>query len=103
MWYSGSQEYNYFKAFQIPHLQPLAFFFPKLKFLNVERVFVSENGLELEVMLNRLRDDSTFIPIRSRCHLPNGLRLSASGLGVVCDSFRNASVFRALPSLASAP
>lgn len=91
------------KLFKFPTYNPWLFFPPKLKFLNVERVFVSENGLELEVMLNRLRDDSTFIPVRSRCHLPNGLHLSASGLRVVCDSFRNASVFRALPSLASAP
>ena len=56
---------------------------PKLKFLNVERVFVSESGLELEVMLNWLQDDSSFIPARFHCHLPNGLHLSVPGVRVL--------------------
>lgn len=73
---------------------------PKLNFLNVERVFVSENGLEPEVMLNWLRDDSSFIPGGFRCHLPSGLHLRVLGVRALCGSSRNAAMVLAIPSLA---
>lgn len=77
-------------------------FFPLLnkKSLNVGRVSVSESGLTVELVLNWLPDDCSFIPMWFHRHLPDGLHLSVSGVRAVCDSPQSPAVFPAFPSLA---